>query len=216
MKVGTVITGLPGATITGTSPEQIINFSFPSVPTGGLIGQILAKNSNDDYDTKWIDNNELFGLGMPNGVVTASKGVYYTDKNGTNGAWRWVKTTSTGNTGWKVVSGDTGWINISSYFDTIASKTTSKLILIRRVNDTVSFQFHGTLSRSGQIVVGENNPFYGFGFASRVDSPGVSTVRMQVNAGNVMVYGTINVNDASVMHFVDTQFTDQPWPVVLP
>ena len=46
---------------------------------------------------------------MPNGVVTAPPGTYYTDTAGTNGAWRWLKTSGTGNNGWQVVHGDTGW-----------------------------------------------------------------------------------------------------------
>lgn len=57
---------------------------------------------------------ELRGTGMPNGVVTATPGTYYTDTAGTNGAWRWLKTSGAGNTGWEVVHGDTGRRNIVS------------------------------------------------------------------------------------------------------
>lgn len=59
------------------------------------------------------DNNELRGTGMPNGVVTANPGTYYTDTAGTNGAWRWLKKSGTGNTGWECIVGDTGWRNLS-------------------------------------------------------------------------------------------------------
>ena len=52
---------------------------------------------------------ELRGTGMPNGVVAAPPGTYYTDTAGTNGAWRWLKKSGTGNTGWECISGDTGW-----------------------------------------------------------------------------------------------------------
>lgn len=42
----------------------------------------------------------LEGTGMPNGVVAAPPGAYYTDTSGTNGAWVWLKTSGTGTTGW--------------------------------------------------------------------------------------------------------------------
>ena len=51
---------------------------------------------------------------MPNGVVDAPPGTYYTDTAGTNGAWRWIKTSGTGNTGWTVIFGDTGWRYIAN------------------------------------------------------------------------------------------------------
>ena len=51
----------------------------------------------------------LSGTGSPEGVVTATPGTEYTDTAGTNGAWRWLKVSGTGNTGWVVTYGDTGW-----------------------------------------------------------------------------------------------------------
>jgi hypothetical protein len=57
---------------------------------------------------------ELRGTGMPNGVVTASPGTYYTDTAGTCGAWRWLKVTGAGNTGWTVAYGDTGWRDVTA------------------------------------------------------------------------------------------------------
>lgn len=52
-------------------------------------------------------NTDLSGSGMPNGVVAAPVGVRYTDTAATNGAVQWVKTSGTGNTGWRVLYGDT-------------------------------------------------------------------------------------------------------------
>lgn len=80
---------------------------------------------------------ELRGTGMPNGVVTASPGTYYTDTNGTNGAWRWVKTAGTGNTGWVVSVGDTGWRNVSEWFDPAVWTTSSgfAVMLMWRMKD---------------------------------------------------------------------------------
>ena len=54
------------------------------------------------------------GTGSPEGVVTANVGTEWTDTAGTNGAWKWMKKSGTGNTGWKVIDGDTGWRDVSS------------------------------------------------------------------------------------------------------
>lgn len=54
------------------------------------------------------------GSGSPEGKIEAPVGAVYTDSAAaTNGAIRWVKTSGTGNTGWRVDYGDTGWRNIS-------------------------------------------------------------------------------------------------------
>lgn len=39
------------------------------VPTGGTTGQILAKNSNTNYDTEWIDNTG--GSGVSEALIVA-------------------------------------------------------------------------------------------------------------------------------------------------
>lgn len=54
--------------------------------------------------------SEIRGTGMPNGVVEAPIGTTYVDTAKTNGALKWIKTTDGGNTGWKVVEGDSGWV----------------------------------------------------------------------------------------------------------
>ena len=98
--VGTVTTGAAGsnATVTNSGTPQAAVFNF-SIPRGA-----------DGDPTPY----ELRGTGMPNGVVTAPPGTYYTDTTGTNGSWRWLKTSGVGNTGWVVVIGDTGVRNITS------------------------------------------------------------------------------------------------------
>ena len=112
LSIGTITTGSPAASITGAMPNQILNLTFPTSPIGGATGQILAKNSNIDYDTKWVDSPERAGTGSPEGVVSATPGTYYTDTSGTNGAWRWIKTSGAGTTGWRVMYGNTGWQRI--------------------------------------------------------------------------------------------------------
>lgn len=127
----------PTASITGTAPSQTLNLGIPGLPTGGTAGQVLTKNSNTDCDTSWQNTGELKGNGMPNGTVTAPVGTYYTDTAGTNGAWRWLKTTGAGNTGWTVVYGDTGWRNLVPELP-----GSSGTLLVRRVNNTVEMAFN--------------------------------------------------------------------------
>ena len=81
---------------------------------------------------------EIHGRGMPNGVVTAPVGTTYVDEAVTNGALKWIKKSGTGNVGWDVLIGDTGWKIIPS-----VSKLGGSYVKIRRVNNVVSYQFGG-------------------------------------------------------------------------
>ena len=85
---------------------------------------------------------EIHGTGMPNGQVEAPIGTTYVDMNVTNGALKWIKHSGNGNTGWKVLIGDTGWRTLNSISKlTDGSKTST--IKIRRVNNLVTYNFGG-------------------------------------------------------------------------
>ena len=81
---------------------------------------------------------EIHGTGMPNGVVEAPIGTTYVDKNNTNGALKWIKTTDGGNTGWRVFTGDTGWRTLP-----LINKRGNAKLQIRRINDEVIVKFDG-------------------------------------------------------------------------
>jgi hypothetical protein len=83
-------------------------------------------------------NWEIHGRGLPNGVVTAPVGTTYVDEAVTNGALKWIKKSGTGNTGWEVLIGDTGWKILPS-----VSKLGGSYVKVRRVNNVVSYQFGG-------------------------------------------------------------------------
>ena len=83
-------------------------------------------------------NWEIHGRGMPNGVVTAPVGTTYVDEAVTNGALKWIKKSGSGNVGWDVLIGDTGWKIIPS-----VSKLGGSYVKARRVNNVVSYQFGG-------------------------------------------------------------------------
>ena len=83
-------------------------------------------------------SSELTGTGMPNGKVEGTLGQTYVDTAKTNGALKWIKRTPSGNQGWAVLDGDTGWKTLNS-----ASKLGNSYVKARRINDTVQLQFGG-------------------------------------------------------------------------
>lgn len=106
-----------------------------------------ANTGNNGGNTTELDNRlkvleakqwEIHGRGMPNGVVTAPVGTTYVDETVTNGALKWIKKSGTGNTGWDVLIGDTGWKILPS-----VSKLGGSFVKVRRVNNVVSYQFGG-------------------------------------------------------------------------
>lgn len=111
------------------------------------IHNYIPTNTGNTGNTTELDNRlkvleaknwEIHGRGMPNGVVIAPVGTTYVDEAVTNGALKWIKKTGTGNTGWEVLIGDTGWKIIPS-----VSKLGNSFVKIRRVNNVVSYQFGG-------------------------------------------------------------------------
>ena len=111
------------------------------------IHDYLPTNTGNTGNTTELDNRlkvleakqwEIHGRGMPNGTVTAPVGTTYVDEAVTNGALKWIKKTGTGNTGWEVLIGDTGWKTLQS-----VSKLGNSFVKVRRVNNVVSYQFGG-------------------------------------------------------------------------
>ena len=115
--------------------------------TNKTINRYLPTNTGNTGNTTELDKRlkvleakqwEIHGRGMPNGTVTAPVGTTYVDEAVTNGALKWIKKTGTGNTGWEVLIGDTGWKTLPS-----VSKLGNSFVKIRRVNNVVSYQFGG-------------------------------------------------------------------------
>ena len=115
--------------------------------TNKTIQRYLPTNTGNTGNTTELDNRlkvleskqwEIHGRGMPNGVVTAPVGTTYVDEAVTNGALKWIKKTGTGNTGWEVLIGDTGWRTLPA-----VSKLGNSFVKVRRKNDTIFYQFGG-------------------------------------------------------------------------
>ena len=85
-----------------------------------------------------VNQYEIHGTGMPNGKVTAPVGTTYVDTAVTSGALKWIKRQGSGNQGWEVLTGDTGWRTLN-----IKSKLGNSFLKIRRKNDVVTYQFGG-------------------------------------------------------------------------
>ena len=98
-------------------------------------GSVNLPISSQDASTS---SSELTGTGMPNGKVEGKLGQTYVDTAKTNGALKWIKRTPSGNTGWAVLDGDTGWKTLNS-----TSKLGNSYVKARRINDIVQLQFGG-------------------------------------------------------------------------
>lgn len=135
-----------------TGPQGPIGLTGPKGADGVGIPQKLTLNGNTlvlsdgggSVTLPEISNNsitsssELIGEGMPNGKVNGTIGQTYVDTKKTNGALKWIKRTPSGNTGWAVLDGDTGWKTLNS-----TSKLGNSYVKARRINDIVQLQFGG-------------------------------------------------------------------------
>lgn len=98
-------------------------------------GSVTLPETSQNSSTS---SSELIGTGMPNGKVEGKLGQAYVDTAKTNGALKWIKRTPSGNTGWAVLDGDTGWKTLNT-----ASKLGNSYVKARRINDIVQLQFGG-------------------------------------------------------------------------
>ena len=115
------------------------------VPTIDSVNNLLRTQGEQATKISALESKsayEIHGTGMPNGQIEAPIGTTYVDMNVTNGALKWIKEKGSGNTGWKVLIGDTGWRTLNSISKLIDGGKTST-IKIRRVNNLVSYNFGG-------------------------------------------------------------------------
>ena len=117
-----------------------------------LTGNTLGIAGGNNVTLPLPDNvgHEIRGTGSPEGRITAEIGTTYVDVNATNGALKWIKESGNGNTGWRVLIGDTGWRTLNS-----VSRSGNSFIKIRRVNNLVTYQFGGL--QWGWFGVGRRN-----------------------------------------------------------
>lgn len=214
LAVGEVATLPPSspatAEIIGEPPSQTLTLGIPRGEVGPA-GPPGADGNPTAY--------ELRGTGSPNGAVTAPVGTYYTDTISTNGATRWYKKTGTGNTGWVVVFGDTGWRNITGLQGAGATGEVSVCRVADsvwiRCNDYKSTQTLAKIQLPAGFGVAAKymGAFYGYngsswGYVWRIDMEGVYSPRHSMlfpeSTGNLW------------LRHQSTYSTTDPWPTTLP
>ena len=127
------LTGPKGADGVGIPQKLTLNGNTLVLSDGG--GSVTLPEASQNASTS---SSELIGAGMPNGKVEGKLGQTYVDTAKTNGALKWIKRTPSGNTGWAVLDGDTGWKTLNS-----TSKLGNSYVKARRINDIVQLQFGG-------------------------------------------------------------------------
>lgn len=120
---------------TRAGTPQKISIAGNVVTLSGGGGSVTLPETSQNASTS---SSELTGTGMPNGKVEGKLGQTYVDTAKTNGALKWIKRTPSGNTGWAVLDGDTGWKTLNS-----TSKLGNSYVKARRINDIVQLQFGG-------------------------------------------------------------------------
>lgn len=132
------LTGPKGADGVGIPQKISIAGNVVTLSDGGGSITLPAAAAAPSGNTGQVSQYEIHGTGMPNGKVDGTIGQTYVDAAKTNGALKWIKRTPSGNTGWAVLDGDTGWKTLNS-----TSKLGNSSVKARRINDIVQLQFGG-------------------------------------------------------------------------
>ena len=211
--------------------------------TGNTLG--IAGGNNVTLPPPENVGHEIRGTGFPEGRITAEIGTTYVDVNATNGALKWIKESRNGNTGWKVLIGDTGWRTLNALSLATVNNKTSE-VKIRRVNNLVSFMFGGLDWGFFGIIRRGGKGFAGFqrdtqalilgsggipiGFRSEASLVGSLYLNFESTGiwylggksdGHYMLLDFINqiptTNDITNIRFSSISYlTDDPWPTTLP
>ena len=144
------LTGPKGADGVGIPQKLSIAGNVVTLSDGGGSITLPTTSATPSSNSGQVNEYEIHGSGMPNGKITAPIGTTYVDTAVTNGALKWIKQSGSGNTGWKVLIGDTGWRTLNS-----VSRAGNSFIKIRRENNFVTYQFGGL--QWGWFGVGRRN-----------------------------------------------------------
>lgn len=132
------LTGPKGADGVGIPQKLSIAGNVVTLSDGGGSITLPTTAATPSGTPGQVNEYEIHGTGMPNGKVTAPVGTTYVDKAVTSGALKWIKRQGSGNQGWEVLTGDTGWRTLN-----IKSKLGNSYLKVRRKNDVVTYQFGG-------------------------------------------------------------------------
>jgi hypothetical protein len=124
------LTALTGANLANGDQFLVTDVGSPNV-SKSITADELAQGS------QFLSRYGYSGTGSPEGSVTATVGARYYDTADTNGAILWVKESGSGNTGWRVVWGDTGWRSVLKADLGNPANLTFTSHRMRRINDIV-------------------------------------------------------------------------------
>lgn len=167
------------------------------------------------------------GTGMPEGIVLAPVGTIYIDRNATNGAVQWTKTSGTAGTGWAVTVGDTGWRNVSTL---INSNHFTGTLNFRRIGNLVEVEgaVTATSTDAAAMVVTPatvTSSLLGFTVAETYPGriayvkgawPSTATTQGRKGPGGALVGWPITVTTGDVIQIASTYMTRDQWPSTLP
>ena len=166
----------------------------------------------------------MSGTGSPEGVVTAPVNSQWLQSDSTVGAFRWRKASGTGNTGWVVADGDTGWRDVSASI-TANANDTIYYTKLRRVGHTVQLAIRIANSVANTAIelfaagTGVPSGFYPESShvvtgGCREDGTGLgSDGSLSVRSTGLTYY---RVTTASYVNFTLTYLTSDAWPSSLP
>jgi hypothetical protein len=144
----------------------------------------------------------------------------YTDTDATNGAIRWIKATGSGNTGWKVEYGDTGWRNLNATSLSNGWAYYVSYFRMRRVNQDVHLGMYLDATSATSDTVGTSIIPTGFRttFQTIIAAPR-GTGRDKTNLVNMepTILRVVNrIADGNAV-YIDTNYpTNDTWPATLP
>ena len=155
--------------------------------------------------------NIIKGIGSPEGKVSASVGTIYTDTSATMGAIRWVKTSGTGNTGWRVEYGDTGLRKLPP-----PEIFSGGVFRVSRTGDYVQLVIHAaTLSSTLSAWQSFITLPPGFRTATSFRVQAQDAFLDVVDNGRLAQIGT-SLAAGKIVSFGVVYRTNDPWPTSLP
>jgi hypothetical protein len=202
---------------------------------------LVAQQNADDNSVRWGTGEHtaaapgtsvsdrkrgvITGSGTPEGALSAPVGSEYTDQAATAGAVKWMKYSGSGNTGWRVVSGDTDWRDLTVAAYAVNAWTWTHLRL-RRTNDLVEVYY---AALNGSAATGDAILTIPLGF--RTGSTGTryfetltNTAVADPNHGlELLSGGALQVRfnapgtRANTLQYGGFSYTTRdPWPATLP
>lgn len=206
-----------------TEPGSPVNKAYVDDSVSGkadksYVDSAISPMAEKSYVDSLVPIGSFAGTGSPEGKVAAPVGSIYVDSAATTGAIRWVKTSGTGNTGWSVEYGDTGWRKIDGSGGEYLQEGA---YLVRREGRRLWVNLSGVVfrERNSNSSLGRL-PYLFRGVPFSIRFPvfvGLETTPSL--SGNVSGLGYVNIygtkTDTPVTGYVCIP-TDEAWPSSLP